>query len=78
MLLEIFEWKQTQITFIYSQVCVRSISVQGQQLTFDYRSDNLPDKHAIWFDREEFCDDSYYDNNRVPRLRPISATSRQS
>ena len=61
--------------FISFQVCVWSISVQGQKLSFGHRSS---DKHAIWFDTEEYCDDSYYDKDRDPQWRPISATSRQS
>ena len=61
---------------------MRSISVQGQDpILFGHRSDNLPEKRAIWFDTNEYCDDSYaYDNtnNRDPHPRHFSATSRQS
>lgn len=77
MLLEILQWIENANKFISFQVCVRSIYVQGQEVVFAHRSGDLPDKHAIWFDREEFCDDSSYNKDRVPRWRPISATSRQ-
>ena len=61
---------------------MRSISVQGNDpILFGHRSDNLPEKRAIWFDTNQYCDDSYAsvsNNNRDPHPRPISATSRQS